>query len=183
MIEKKSNKQLCRERYLKVKDSPEYQRRVEAYAKRRHEECLWKRALGSAKSRAKALSLDFDLDDRWAKERFTGYCELTGIQFSSKDKFYAPSIDRIVPSRGYVRDNCRYILFSVNHFKNNKQGDSDILYVAQKLVKPIPHHFSFPRIKEHPPIVRKYEVEKEKLKRQLKPINPSFKISQLINDI
>ena len=45
-----------------------------------------------------------------------GFCELTGVEFNTRDrrKFNSPSIDRIDSSRGYTPDNIRIVCFAIN---------------------------------------------------------------------
>lgn len=82
------------------------------------------KGLGAAKQRAKERHLPFDLDYDWAVEQVEKNnfsCALTGIKFFSewngpagKCNPMIPSIDRIVPSLGYVKSNCRVVLFGIN---------------------------------------------------------------------
>jgi hypothetical protein len=72
-----------------------------------------------AKTRAKESSLPFDLDEfKWEIQRRVdaGVCELTGIPFSLDGgrKWNTPSIDRIVPSLGYVYSNVRVVCRAIN---------------------------------------------------------------------
>jgi hypothetical protein len=93
----------------------------------------WKVMLSSARARAARKGIEFDLDDDWAEARWTGYCELTGIEFQPGTKFWAASLDRIDNSRGYVKDNCRFVLNAVNLFKGSAT-DEEMFAVAQALV-------------------------------------------------
>jgi hypothetical protein len=72
-----------------------------------------------AKKRAAKRSLPFNLDDKAAqiqKRIDAGTCELTGIPFRLDESrsFDSPSIDRIVPSRGYIYSNIRIVCYGVN---------------------------------------------------------------------
>ena len=77
-----------------------------------------------AKSRAKDKNLPFDLTTDYLIglwEDSNGMCQITGrcIDLSSSDKFgqvnpNAPSIDRIIPSLGYVQGNVRIVTYHVN---------------------------------------------------------------------
>lgn len=93
--------------------------------------------LYEAKSRASKKELAFDLTENWARERWTGKCELTGADFDlcvgGKPTAFSVSLDRIDPNRGYTQDNCRFILWSVNRFKSN-YDDATIMRVARLLV-------------------------------------------------
>lgn len=100
------------------------------------EKTPWKDIVRSAFRRALAKDLPFDLTADWAKARWTGCCEITGIPFvltNTTSGFYSPSIDRIEASKGYTQDNCRFALFSVNSFKG-PGTDEDMLSVAKAIV-------------------------------------------------
>lgn len=79
--------------------------------------------IAGAKTRAKAKGLPFDLSLEWALRELRRQdfrCSLTGIRFhapNSVESFrspYSPSLDRIVPSRGYVQGNVRIVIVAVN---------------------------------------------------------------------
>jgi hypothetical protein len=78
--------------------------------------------LGSVKDRAKKKRLQFSIDFEWLMEQFTkqnGCCALTNIklEFSKIDKHknpYSPSIDQIIPHKGYTKDNCRLVCVAIN---------------------------------------------------------------------
>lgn len=99
----------------------------------------WTISILSAKGRARDFGLPFDLTNEWAKARWTGECELTGIPFTlgargSSGKLRSPSIDKITPGLGYVQSNCRFILHCVNMFKYTGT-DADIYEIAAALLK------------------------------------------------
>jgi hypothetical protein len=79
--------------------------------------------LSSAKVRARKLGLPYNLSLEWAREKWTGKCELTGLLFVQSNpgkpgpQPFSPSIDRIDCRRGYTTDNCRFLLVCVNAFK------------------------------------------------------------------
>lgn len=84
-----------------------------------------KRLLDGAQYRTKQSGepVLFRSDDMLAiVDRARGRCEVTGIPFSalklpgrdSNRHPYSPSLDRIDPSTGYSRGNCRLVLFAVN---------------------------------------------------------------------
>lgn len=99
----------------------------------------WYILLRTIKSGAKRRGLDFDLTFEWARLRWTGRCELTGIEFSTEryntrrvNPMWA-SVDRIDNNKGYVHDNCRIILHCINTFKNT-MTDAQMIDVAKALV-------------------------------------------------
>ena len=76
-----------------------------------------------ARNRANTKTLPFDLTKGYMIglwEESDGCCCLTGIPFelerSEKGKVnpYAPSIDRIVPEKGYTKGNVRLICYQLN---------------------------------------------------------------------
>ncbi len=78
----------------------------------------------TARRRAKRLGLDFNLDTEWFEKKLTyGKCEVTGIKFdfrpSEKRHFnsYAPSIERTDNNKGYVKRNCKIVLWGLNNAK------------------------------------------------------------------
>lgn len=98
--------------------------------------------LRMAQSRANALGREFELTEVWAEGRWTGRCELTDTWFvfstGSNGKrgspcALSPSIDRIDSSRGYTKDNCRFVLWAFNRFKGS-DDDGLILAIAKSIV-------------------------------------------------
>lgn len=103
------------------------------YAKSRYP---WLPLLSGARHRARKFGLPFDLDREWCEARWTGRCELTEIQFLLNTEIrggFAPSIDKIVPEQGYIKSNCRFVLFAVNCLKHNGT-DTEMYRVADALV-------------------------------------------------
>ncbi len=79
--------------------------------------------LAMAKNRAKTKELPFNitleyLEELW--EEGSGHCALSGIPIElGRSEFgkvhpYAPSIDREVPSLGYVKGNVRIVCYQMN---------------------------------------------------------------------
>lgn len=73
----------------------------------------------SARERAKAKGLPFDLDQHFAEVRErvdAGHCEMTGLPFDLRGgkTFNSPSIDRIDPAQGYLYSNIRIVLHAMN---------------------------------------------------------------------
>lgn len=98
----------------------------------------WHAILNGAKTRSKKESMAFDLNAAWCKSRWTGNCELTGIAFvpafnRQGPSMFSPSIDKIIPSLGYVEGNCRFVLWAVNAMKG-RGTDSDMYRIAETLL-------------------------------------------------
>ena len=89
-----------------------------------------------ALSRSKKRGIECDLTVEWAQQRWTGKCELTGIEFRpaiGRQTPFSPSIDRIDPAKGYTQANCRFILGAVNYLKANGT-DEDMFHIAAELI-------------------------------------------------
>jgi hypothetical protein len=112
-------------------------------AARRHstrQNTPWRAFLRSARWSAQNKGLEFDLTEAWAAARWTGHCEMSGIAFDlSRPEgkrgilALAPSIDRIDSTKGYTRNNCRFVLFCVNALKN-VGTDDDVFRIALGIV-------------------------------------------------
>lgn len=82
-------------------------------------------SLRGAKARAKAKKLPFDLDIKYIKSIFPSdyMCPALRIKmkFSSKgrDNHASPSLDRIIPSRGYVKGNVIWVSMKANRIKTD----------------------------------------------------------------
>lgn len=98
----------------------------------------WKMCVAKTRERAKKRKLEFELTLEWARSRWTGKCEVTGLPFRLKfgkggPGQFSPSIDRIDNSRGYLRGNCRFVLAAVNALKSTGT-DEEMLAIAIALV-------------------------------------------------
>ena len=77
------------------------------------------RFLGMRK-RAQTMGMDFDLDEDWIRGKLAlTACEVTGIPFAgSGQEPYALTIDRENNSIGYVKSNCRAVVWIYNNAKS-----------------------------------------------------------------
>lgn len=94
------------------------------------------RMLSAAKMRAKELHLLFDLDAEWIQDRLVmGRCEATGIAFDMELKrgWNTPSLDRIIPSKGYTKANTRVAIFALNTACGN-WGEQPVLEIARGIL-------------------------------------------------
>ena len=86
---------------------------------------LW----NNCRQRAKKLGLDFDLtlEDIVVPK----FCPILGIElrhgFKDSSRECSPSVDRILPEKGYVRDNIQVISYLANRMKNNATLEQLIL--------------------------------------------------------
>jgi hypothetical protein len=100
----------------------------------------WKYLLASARTRAREKGVPFLLTDEWATKRWTGRCEITGIEFRLNGKRgpfpFSPSVDRIDASKGYTEDNTRFILWGCNAIKGTGT-DADMIEIARAIVSSV----------------------------------------------
>jgi len=88
---------------------------------------------GSKKKRAIDLGLDFDLTPDWFEERLKSGCEVTNLSFQfGKLTPFSPSVDRINPDKGYIKSNCRLVLWGVNSLKG-AGTDDDMFKIAKEI--------------------------------------------------
>lgn len=69
------------------------------------------------KGRAKLLGLPFDLTPEDLKE--PDFCQVLGIPLDRRDRNHTPSVDRLIPEKGYTKENCRVISNKANTLKRN----------------------------------------------------------------
>lgn len=133
--------------YHRNKHKPEFKARAAAWRERNYAKVLadarqrnraqpWRYLLARAKRASKLRGLKFDLTPEWALARFTGRCEVTGLLFKvdGKQGPFSPSIDRIVPEKGYTRRNCRFVVLGYNMLKHSG-SDADARKIARALAK------------------------------------------------
>jgi hypothetical protein len=81
-----------------------------------------------AKGRAKKKNITFKIDKEYLNSIYpkNNMCPVLNIPFQlgflskiKKNKDYAPSLDRIIPEKGYVEGNLVIVSFVVNRVKNN----------------------------------------------------------------
>lgn len=94
----------------------------------------------AAMKRSKDKKIPFDLSSEWIREKLkVGKCEMTGLDLMITDPItkhigtgkrrrririipgnaFQPSIERVVPEKGYVESNCMMVCSSINHAKGN----------------------------------------------------------------
>ena len=91
--------------------------------------------LSSYKSRAKQKSYSFDLDSEFLLELWK---KQGGLCFYTKQKmniihltydFWSPSLDRLNPDKGYIKDNVAWTLHGVNCFKQQLTLEQFLTFV------------------------------------------------------
>lgn len=82
-----------------------------------------KRMLRNARRRAKELNLPFNLEER--DICVPAYCPILGVplEVGSLDRDNSPSLDRIIPERGYTRGNVVVLSMRANRLKSDASLD------------------------------------------------------------
>lgn len=88
----------------------------------------WMALLRSASQRARKRKIQYNLDYEWGRNSWTGKCAITGLNFIVTNRTiggnpFSPTIDKIDPKLGYIKENCRFILFAVNSLKHTGTDD------------------------------------------------------------
>lgn len=96
-------------------------------------------AVRAARRRALEKGLPVDIDAEYAQSLFPadGLCPALGIQMSwgsAEGRSTSPSLDRIVPSKGYVRGNVQWISHKANSIKSDATPE-EVGRVAQFLIR------------------------------------------------
>jgi len=92
---------------------------VAEWARRDYRKHRARRLIGLARVRARDGGMPFDLREHEASLAArvnAGKCELTGIPFASSPAraWNTPSLDRIVPKKGYIYSNVRVVCRAIN---------------------------------------------------------------------
>ena len=96
------------------------------YEQKRYAKSPFLRLISKSRVRSRAAGMENNLTVEWARARWTGRCELTGVEFKQtggKQNSYSPSLDKIDPKKGYMQDNCRFILCGLNRLKGDEDDD------------------------------------------------------------
>lgn len=95
------------------------------------------RLLRTIKQRSEKLNVPFDLDLEWVLNKYeNGRCEVSGIPLSIFDhsgvgnRPWGASLDRVDPTKGYVKENVRLVCWIYNRAKGSGTHDD-----LMKLVK------------------------------------------------
>lgn len=112
--------------------------RYRIYRNRDADSRPWRYLLRSAKMRAVEKNMPFDIDETWAKARWTGCCEITRIPFRvnaiNGPLPFSASIDRKESALGYTQTNSRFILWGCNGLKGSGT-DADMREIAEAIFK------------------------------------------------
>ena len=87
----------------------------------------------NASNRSKSKGVPFDLDEEWVLEKLSsGVCEVTNVPFDYTNKTFAPSMDRVEPSKGYTKDNTKVVIWIYNSAKGVGTHE-DVMKLARAL--------------------------------------------------
>jgi hypothetical protein len=96
--------------------------------KERYEKNPITQMLSNAKIRAKQKSIDFNLTSEYLKKIFPkdNKCPITGVNFQfgyknqdKKNNDFAPSLDKIIPEKGYIEGNVIVVCNIANRIKSD----------------------------------------------------------------
>ena len=117
--------------------------KVSAYRRRRTDfQARARHMVAWLRLEAGRKEVPFDLTVEWVRERLErGVCEVTGLKLDITDEHragrrispYAPSVDRLSGPAGYLRTNCRMVVWIYNLAKQN-WSDTEVLTMARALV-------------------------------------------------
>jgi hypothetical protein len=124
-----------------LKNRNKYAKKYFKKYRKSNEERYLRNYFSVKKSNSKRKNIVWDLDIEWFLTEYKKGCALTNIPFyidlDNKIKgSYSPyqvSIDRIIPDKGYLKNNSRLILYSLNMFKS-KWTDDIIYEIASQLI-------------------------------------------------
>ena len=133
-----------RERYLKLKEKPEFMAKRAEQARNQWLKAeksvphLVSQMLSAAKSRAKKYGFDFNIEKKDIEnllEKYNWTCQATGHKLTSKfNDPYKVSLDRINSNKGYVKGNIRIVATAFNYMKN-EYTDRQFYKIAKSFVE------------------------------------------------
>ena len=93
-------------------------------------------SLASAKTRAKSKNLAYSIDIDWFKENFVKGCAVTKLPLDPNGSKtpWTVHIDRIIPSKGYTKENARLVCACFNLAKKH-WTDEDVHKMAKHLIE------------------------------------------------
>jgi len=106
------------------------------YRETNRETYIRSRLICGARERSRRKKLEFNLDYEWLDNHLkSNKCPITHMEFNYEPNSpQMPSVDRIDPSKGYIKDNCRIVCIIYN-FAKNMWTDKDVMILAESLVQ------------------------------------------------
>lgn len=89
------------------------------------------------KSECKSKGFEYNLDPEFLKSIWTGICPIYNVPLRIKDKSHPNqyALDRIIPSKGYVKGNVCFISSRANRIKYD--ADEDELEIISKWLRSV----------------------------------------------
>lgn len=112
--------------------------KIEAYRVKYRDQSPWVSLFGSARKRCKQRGLEFSLTAEWARARWTGRCEISGLQMRFGDgaqHMLSPTIDRKDAAKGYTPDNCRFVCLALNAMRGTGTDEEMIAIMRAAVAK------------------------------------------------
>lgn len=89
------------------------------YTKAWRERNPYKSKVSLFRAKSKRAGLPFDLDEEWFEANTPEFCPVLGIKLDTGDRRSVSSVDKLIPSKGYTKENCRIISLKANMLKND----------------------------------------------------------------
>jgi hypothetical protein len=89
------------------------------YSKAYRERHPYKAKVVSFKAKATKAGLPFNLDEEWFRDNTPTHCPVLGILLDQGDRDNVSSVDRMIPEKGYTKENCSIISLKANRLKSN----------------------------------------------------------------
>lgn len=122
----------CAERVVERQQEEHKERQRQAYEERRRKDgesyrrqegpyvgSFWMKKICIARTRSTKKNLPFNLTCEYLESIWTDTCPVTGREFVIGDPKDAPSLDRLIPEKGYVEGNVAWISRRANTIKND----------------------------------------------------------------
>lgn len=129
--------------YRKKAADPKYKEVIRVRSREFTQRHPWLFSYREMLKRCKRDGTPCDIDTKWARSRWTGKCEITGLPFTKNPAGwgrgpwpFSPSIDRVDPTQGYVNGNCIFVMFGLNALKSIGTY-SDAFLIARAFVKAV----------------------------------------------
>ena len=126
-----NNKSRCREctriHRREMYANNKYVRYATYQNNKKYKQNNWSKILIQAiQFKSKKLNIPFDITENDILNLLTDICPICGIIYEKKvgkNRERRPSIDRIIPSKGYVKDNIKIICSRCNRIKSDATAD------------------------------------------------------------
>lgn len=111
---RETQKQLSKDKW-RVKEKKKWS----SYTRSWRERNPYKAKVSHFRAKSKQAGLPFDLDEQWFETNTPEFCPVLGIKLDQGDRRSISSVDKLIPSEGYTKKNCRIISLKANMLKND----------------------------------------------------------------